>query len=384
MSKQNPSLSILEPVGGHGGMNYYNTGLCRGLVNNGEEVSLYTCDETTESSETGFFINKLFVGIYGDGNKLVRAFNFLIGLIKSIRNISSKKGKFCHVHFFHYGALELLTCTILKAAGLSVIATIHDVESFSQGKLGFLNKTILKMCSHFVVHNEFSKKELMRIVTEMQLERPMSVIPHGNYLSFVNEKNQIESRKKLNLPLEKKVLLFFGQIKDVKGLEILIDSFAALKAKNESVVLLIAGKVWKTDFSKYQNQITSLGLTKDDVISHIKYIPDEVVGDYYASADIVVLPYKRIYQSGVLLMSMSYGKAVVTSDLEPMLEIIKDGENGFVFKSESSVDLCNVLDKALQKDLVEIGKKAKSVMKEDFSWDLIAKKHLEVYEKYTK
>ncbi|MEY8216234.1 MAG: glycosyltransferase family 4 protein [Colwellia sp.] len=375
-------INIIEPVGGHGGMNYYNTGLCRGLAAGGEEVSLYTCDKTQEKSESKFFINKFFVNIYGSSNKIVRAFNFFIGLCKSVRDISSRNGKFCHVHFFHYGFLEFLTCSILKLFGLSIIATIHDVESFSQGKLGYLNKFILKLCSHFIVHNEFSKKELKSILEDVGLRRAMSVIPHGNYIPFLDKRHKGDAKRKLDLPDNKKVLLFFGQIKDVKGLEVLIEAFSKVKESNDDVVLLIAGKVWKTDFSKYQSQINQLGLSKNEVITHIKYIPDELVGDYYAAADLVVLPYKRIYQSGVLLMAMSYGKAVVTSNLEPMLEIIDNEKNGFTFGSEDSASLAGALSAALNQDSDIIGFEAYSLMKNEFSWEKIAEKHLEVYKKY--
>ena len=94
------------------------------------------------------------------------------------------------------------------------------------------------------------------------------------------------------------------------------------------VVLVGAGRPWKKDFAQYQEQIDRLDLN-DRVRLHIRFIPDDEVSTFYAAADVVVLPYRRIYQSGVVLLAMSYGKAVLVSDLPGMTEIVTDGQNGY-------------------------------------------------------
>ena len=75
------------------------------------------------------------------------------------------------------------------------------------------------------------------------------------------------------------------------------------------------------------------------IVRHIRFIPDEDVGDYYAAADLVVLPYRKIYQSAVLLMALSHGRAVLVSDLPGMTDIVEHGRNGWVFREGDVADL---------------------------------------------
>ncbi|MEY8200436.1 MAG: glycosyltransferase [Colwellia sp.] len=377
----NISINVIEPVGGHGGMNYYNTGLGLGLSEAGASSSLYTSSETVESSSGLLTVDKCFVDVFGAKNKFLRFYNYIKGVLHATKSIKRRGGRFAHLHFFQYGALELFTCMTLRLFGLSIIATIHDVESFSSGKVSFFQRYVLSACSHFIVHNAFSKSELEDTLSLVRLVRPINVIPHGNYKSFVQSRDKESSRLALGLPANCDVLLFFGQIKEVKGLDILLDAFAKVKSKKRNVVLVIAGKTWKTDFIKYEKKIQSLGL-ESDVVTHIRYIPDQDVGNYYSASDIVLLPYKKIYQSGVLLMAMSYAKPVIASDLPPMQEIIIDGENGFLFESENSGSFADVILRALSSNLASVGNSANNTMEGDFSWESVAKKHIEVYKLY--
>jgi glycosyltransferase involved in cell wall biosynthesis len=134
------------------------------------------------------------------------------------------------------------------------------------------------------------------------------------------------------------VLVFFGQIKDVKGLDVLLQGFALARQKDERLHLLIGGRVWKTDFSRYAEIIDRHGLAPHCSL-HIRYIPDAEVPYFYRCADLVVLPHLRIYQSGVVLQAMSYGSAVLVSDIAGMLEAISDGATGFVFRSRDPAHL---------------------------------------------
>ena len=131
-------------------------------------------------------------------------------------------------------------------------------------------------------------------------------------------------------------------IKKVKGLEILLESLKEVVAKNPDIVLLIAGNLWQNDFSMYQQIIDENNLSKN-VLLHTKFIAHEDVEHYYCASDLVVLPYKRIYQSGVLMMTLSYGRPVLVSDLPPLKEVVVDNESGFLFKTEDVNDLADKL-----------------------------------------
>ncbi len=373
---------IIEPVGGHGGMNYYNTGLGQGLVSNDACVNLYTCPESQEQSSSNFTINKFFKGVYGKSNKLVRVTRFIVALVRSIIDIKKKGGKTCHLHFFQYSLLELMTCHLLRLSGIKIIATIHDVESFSGTSLNRSHASILRAPREFIVHNEFSRQELQRVISVQGLKRKISVIPHGNYLPFVNRRGLLVSRRRLVLPEDKKIILFFGQIKKVKGLDVLLGAMEIVSKREPDAVLLIAGKVWKDSFQDYEHLIKSKNIS-DIVIQHIRYIKDEDVDFYYSAANIVVLPYKKIYQSGVLLMAMSYGCITVSSRLPPMAEVVDEYKNGFLFETDNPEDLAQQIVMALGSSTAQqISQNAHATMLKKHDWKRVARQHIKVFENY--
>jgi glycosyltransferase involved in cell wall biosynthesis len=163
----------------------------------------------------------------------------------------------------------------------------------------------------------------------------ISVIPHGNYLDTISDIPQKDkARNKLRLPDDAKIILFFGQIKQVKGLDILLRAMKNVSLVYPDVLCVIAGRPWKLEFCEYELLIQSLKLEKN-IVTDIRYIPDDDIRFYYSACDLVVLPYRRIYQSGVLLQAMSYQRPVLVSDLPGMTEIVSDGVNGYVFESGS-------------------------------------------------
>jgi glycosyltransferase involved in cell wall biosynthesis len=132
-------------------------------------------------------------------------------------------------------------------------------------------------------------------------------------------------------------------IKKVKGLEVLLKSLKDVIKENPDILLVIAGKPWENDFRIYQKIIEENNLS-DYCLLHTKFIPHEDVEHYYCAADLVVLPYKKIYQSGVLVMTLSYGKPALVSDLPPLKEVVTDMETAFLFETENPTSLSKKLN----------------------------------------
>ena len=106
----------------------------------------------------------------------------------------------------------------------------------------------------------------------------------------------------------------------------------------------------------------------DLVITRFEYIPNDEIENYFQSCSAVILPYKKIYQSGVALLSMSYGLPIITSDLEPFKELIIHGENGFIFESNSPNELAKLLIKISNYDLSKISLNSYETAKNKYSW----------------
>lgn len=362
-------------------MNYYDMSLAKGLSSHGVGVAWYTCDKTTEESGDNIQVVKCFRGVYGDAGKLLRFIRFIRALLFALNDSRKKKHKIVHYHFFGLGSLELLMCLLAKIFRRRVCVTVHDVESFSSAQHSIVAKAICRMTEKFIVHNECSRDALMAALPNLTHSQSPAIIHHGNYCEYVKRVERDAARKRIGLNAEDLVILFFGQIKEVKGLDVLIHAMPGVLAEHPNVKLVIAGKVWKDDFERYQSLINELGVASS-VEAHIRYIPDQEVDDYYSSANVVALPYRKIYQSGVLLMAMSYGLPVVASDLDGMTEVISDGVDGYLFEEGNAKSLANKLNIALQdKGRAELmGKSALNLMNSQYSWSGAAFKTKVVYE----
>lgn len=372
-------IAIIEPVGGHGGMNYYDFGLCYGLAQAGVEVTLYTCDETIVPQSLAFNVELYFQKIYGNAPKLLRAGRYLVGLLRSLSDARSFGATLVHFHFFHTSLLELLSVYLAKIYGFKVVVTAHDVDSFIGDSIQWMAQRAYHTSDLVIAHNQVSLKELIERLYIPQFN--IRVIPHGNYINFTGiPETQQQSREELAVFGKGPFLLFFGQIKEVKGLDILLNALPNVIKKFPSIQLVIAGKVWKDNFSQYQALIEKHKLN-NHVISHIRYIPDDLVGYYYSASDLVVLPYRKIYQSGALLMAMSFGRPVLVSNLEGMTEVIHDDVNGFVFRQGDSEHLAQRLNEVLSvpQKMSKIAEAGYATVSSRNSWIHIGEKTVQAY-----
>tara|TARA_B100001564_G_scaffold29052_1_gene21448 strand:- start:7001 stop:8143 length:1143 start_codon:yes stop_codon:yes gene_type:complete len=365
-------VAIIDTLGEHeGSFHFYTFGQCIGLINNNIDVSLYTNNKTKNPNIKKLKFYNYYNNLFSSRFKLVSGFRWIIGSLKSIIHARISSISFFHFHIFYINILVIFNILLVKILFGKVVVTIHDVHSFSnQVRVSFAKKVFYALTDLILTHNKFSKNEITKIISG-----PLNIhiVPHGNYLPFINiEKDKSKSKKKLNLPENKRIILFFGLIKEVKGLEVLLKSLREVVNKHKDIRLLIAGKSWKNNFSRYQKIIDDEKLN-DYCILHTKFIPQSLVKYYYAASDLVVLPYKRIYQSGVLMMTLSYNKPVLVSDLPPLTEVINDKFNGYVFKSEDSENLTLKLNEIFfeSEKLLDISNQGFKEVKEKFDWNSI-------------
>jgi glycosyltransferase involved in cell wall biosynthesis len=377
---KNISVAIIEPVGGHGGMDYYDFGLCAGLLAAQCGVSLYSCDETSPPAIPNLRFYAVYKRIYGKANRWIRALRFIRGSVAAISRAVLQGDQICHLHLFHGEAQELILVFLAKLSGRKVIITVHDVESFSPVAISrtMINR-IYGLADALIVHNKVSEEELTNKLGNAPVK--INIIPHGNYLDTDHRlADPQDARRKLDIGETRRVILFFGQIKDVKGLDILIEAMPIVVNAIPEVTLLIAGRPWKKDFASYDALIDKLGI-RDRCVLHLRYIGNDEIALFFAAADVVVLPYRRIYQSGVILMAMSYGRAVVVSDLPGMTETVSDGATGYVFRQGSKDALAEQLIRVLKDDegRMQVAERAMEHMRVNYDWMVIGNKTANVY-----
>lgn len=372
VAEQDISIAMIEPVGGHGGAHYYDFGLARGLLAAGCRVSLYTCDETADPQIPGLGFYPFYRGIYGCGSRWTRMIRFIRGSVTVLSNTVTRREAICHYQVFNDLLPELVVIALAKLLRRKIVLTVHDVSSLA-GPVTWKRRMtgwVYRRADGVIVHNTVSMRELESLGLPSRMIR---VIVHGHYLDSVRKMPPAaEARRALGIDPGVKVVLFFGQIKDVKGLDLLIGALREVAHAVPNVVLLIAGRPWKTDFARYDALIETAGV-RSRCLLHIRFIPDDDVSTYYAAADVVALPYRRIYQSGVLMMAMTYGRAVVVSDLPGMTEIVSDGTNGYVFSLASTGSLAKTLIRALRNDdeRGEIAARSLEYVRREHDWNQI-------------
>ena len=159
-------------------------------------------------------------------------------------------------------------------------------------------------------------------------KKPRTLSPHPLYDHFGDRKEKAIARKLLDINVDGKYILFFGFIRDYKGLDLLLEAMADKRIIDSGIKLIVAGEFY-SDSQKYFSLIEKLKIS-ENVLMHNDFIPDEKVGDYFCAADIIVQPYKTATQSGVTQIGYHFEKPMIVTDVGGLAEIIPDNKVGFV------------------------------------------------------
>jgi glycosyltransferase involved in cell wall biosynthesis len=173
----------------------------------------------------------------------------------------------------------------------------------------------------------------------------------------------------LGLPSQNKYILFFGFIRDYKGLDLLIE---ALKSLPDDHHLIVAGEVYGS-FDKYQSIIDQHGLNSR-IHLYNDYIGDSEVPVYFSASDVCVLPYKGATQSGITAIAQHFELPVIATDVGGLKEVVADGKEGLIVSKPQPDLIAQELKNYFENDLKEKFKPNIKVRKEENSWSNFAKK----------
>ncbi len=183
-------------------------------------------------------------------------------------------------------------------------------------------------CDAFVVMSQ-SVLDDLRLFTQ----KPARCIPHPIYDNYGEKSPRDAAVAQLGLPSQRdesamRYLLFFGFIRDYKGLDLLLEAMADERIRQLGVRLIVAGEYYGNQ-EKYEAQISSLGI-KDQLVMRTDYIPNEEVRHYFGAADLVVQPYRTATQSGISQMAYHFEKPMLVTDVGGLSEIVPNGKAGYV------------------------------------------------------
>jgi glycosyltransferase involved in cell wall biosynthesis len=207
-----------------------------------------------------------------------------------------------------------------------------------------MNKVLVGIASHVIVHSQSDKNTILEQNPSFKGQLDVFPLPlYGHYRSS-KQIDPDEARMQLGLKQDN-VVLFFGIIRPYKGLDVLLDAFAALLLRMPNSFLVVAGKLWISE-EKIKKQIMSLGL-EDNVRLITRWIEDDEIPILFAASDIAVFPYKTASHSAALMTALSFPVEIVGTKVGGIYDTLKSHKNAVLVPPNDAKSLTDGMETAL-------------------------------------
>jgi glycosyltransferase involved in cell wall biosynthesis len=320
---------------------------------------------------------------------MCRYFSFLdVSLLFTV--IKNTGVNIIHLHWLHpflladtrlktlvKSILFIIQLFIIKCFGIKVVWTVHNLKNHEnryQKLEGFFSRIIARDADAIIAHCEIARQDIQRVF-KVRKHGKIAVIPHGSYRNaYKNTITAEEARHRLKLLPTDVTFLCLGLIRPYKGVLELIESFQKLDSSDAR--LIIAGR-------PQNRNLVNLLIQKSEGKSTIRlipeFIPDDEIQVYMNAADVVILPYRDVLNSGAVILAMSFGKAVIAPRLGCIPEIL-DSSGSFLYNPDGQDSLVQAMKQAIaaRAKLREMGEHNYELDKK-LDWQHIAVSTFQVY-----
>ncbi|MFP4468629.1 MAG: glycosyltransferase [Bacteroidales bacterium] len=238
-----------------------------------------------------------------------------------------------------------------------------------------LTRYFLKKIHGFVPMTDAVARDLMKFGVD---ESRVALCPHPLYDNFGKAVSVELARKELGIDHKQNLVLFFGFIREYKGLDLLLEAFARKEVRELPVKLLVAGEFY-TRPEPYHELAESLRID-DQVIWHTHFIPNNQVKNYFCAADLVAQPYKSATQSGVTQIAYHFEKPMLVTNVGGLPEMVSDGKAGYVVEPDSEA-IAHSIAQFVNKNEAKALSQTLKEEKQRFSWERLVKALFEVSDK---
>ncbi len=377
-------MQILEiETFGRGGLAHYVDNLSRALAARGHDVTVLTAADYELEGRTelpaNLHLEKRIARRTGSAAK--RRSGFLARWLRKAeavhdafavaRYVRHARPDVVHLHCTN--SVAALYLTLLRRAGRPLVFTAHVVTPHEPVALQTsIYRRIHRSADLVVAHSAVDRDRLRR---EFGIDdEKVAVIPHGEY-GFFERRGELpdkqSARHTVGARVSDLVVLFFGYIREYKGLDILLDAWPAVAAAVPRARLLVAGdpvQLAPARRAELEGMVRSVG-----ALHRFDYVPFPEVAAYFAASDVLAMPYRRISQSGVLFLGLALGLPVVATEVGALPEMLQHGESALLVPRESPEKLADALIRALtDADLRERLARGGRRVAADHSWESIA------------
>jgi len=351
-----------------GGISHYNTLLCENLKkrHNAKSISfkrlypsfLYPGKDQKDLNSK--------INIKTDSECLIDSINPLTW-IHAFLSIKKEQPDILIFHWwtpFFTPVYFTISSLIRYLTNTKILMICHNVLPHEKKKIDkILTKMVYKNVDFFIVHSEEDLQNLRTLMPNAKAKRTYQ--PTYEYFKTGN-KIDLHSHSKEELNLKNKTILFFGFVREYKGLNHLIEAMPKVLEKLK-VDLLIVGEFWD-DKEKYIDQIKQLGIEN---YVHIidRYVPNEEVNLYFSVADVVVLPYISATQSGIIQIAFGFDKPVITTNVGGLPDVVENDKTGFIVPPGDANALSNAIVSYFKGNKEREFQSNIKKQKDIFSWD---------------
>jgi glycosyltransferase involved in cell wall biosynthesis len=253
-----------------------------------------------------------------------------------------------------------------KTVRISILDNVipHEKRFFDKPA----NNFFLSRNDGFIVMSDSVLKDLLSLKPDARYLR----IDHPLYDHFGEKTERAEACRKLGIDPSKKTVLFFGFIRDYKGLDLLLEAAAQLP---DDYTVIVAGEVYGS-FDKYSEIIEKLGISEKIALFN-QYIGDEDVPLYFSASDVCVLPYKSATQSGITSIAMHFTVPVIATDVGGLSELVKHERTGLIVEKPEASLIAGSIRRFFTEDFQEKFTAALEEEKKAHSWQAFTRKLLD-------
>lgn len=293
---------------------------------------------------------------------------------KTAQLISSEQPDFVILHFwmpFFAPALGTIAAR-LKKKGIPVVALCHNIvphEAKFYDRI--LTKYFVKSCDGFITMAQSVFDDLTRFTNN----RNKVCSPHPIYDIFGEKLGKAEARMELGLEVDKKYILFFGMIRQYKGLDLLLEAMAEKELVEANVHLIVAGEFY--DKPEYYDAIIEKYKLADRVHIQNDFIPNDKVKYYFSAADIVTQTYHTATQSGISQIAYSFDKPILVTNVGGLAEIVPHNKVGYVVEKDSKA-IAQAINDYYENNREELFSRNAAEEKMKFSWSIFVEKITEL------
>jgi len=365
--------------------NDYTFCLASSLENEGLDVIFIVPANRQFNKPNNFIIKRWSPSKDRNDSKLLKLLKYFGYFFKLFFFIMKNKDTAVHFQFFR-SRIDILFFILLRFFNVKLVHTAHDVLPHKTIKIDYLlNYFLYRAAKKIIVHSLYIKNKLVSIFKIN--DKKVEIVPHGNFDIYQSDSplSKEEARKDLNLLLEDKVLLYFGFIKEYKGVDILIDSYSLVHQQNHDIKFIIAGAIESKYLTQLYNDKIRTFQNDGNLITNFNFIPSDKVATYFTAADFVVLPYKDIDHSGVVHLAYSFEIPIIATSVGDFPETIEEGKSGYLVEKNNPKVLADTIIKAFAKIELKVNMKnyIKELNKNKYSWDESARKTIKIYNQLT-